>query len=212
MANTLHPWDRQERESSKAFSAFTMFLEAGPTRSAVGVAAKCGKSVSLLWRWSARFSWLERARQWDTFQAAEKTRQLLAKEVDSRLRRSRHGELVEVTGVRAIQQIAADVAAGTRQLSVSEAAQLAAVGSKMDKEAVQSAPNVQVNVGVNIPSSDQLDPDVDDDLGIKVAACYLDRWMKRYPGRPLPAMYQGEDVEHRQAEIRRAMREAGGGQ
>lgn len=214
--NTLHPWDRQATETSKSFAAFSLYLEAGANRSIAGVAEKCRKSASLLWRWSARHAWLERAREFDTFQAAEKSRQLLAKEVDSRLRRARHGELVESTGVRAIQAIAAEVVAGTRQLSVSEAAQLAAVGSRMDKEAVQSAPGVQVNVGVNIQPGDQLDPYVDDATAIKIATCFVDRWLKKYPGRSLPPMSPspGETLTAGQQalEVERAIRIAGGGQ
>lgn len=208
---TVQPWERQSQESAKAFSAFELYLQQCAERSIRKVAQELNKSVALIARWSRRHGWVQRAREWDTFQAAEKTRQLLTKEVDSRLRRARHGEFIESTGMRAVQAIAAEVVAGTRQLSVSEAAQLAAVGSRMDREAVQSAPGVSVNLGVNVGPSDQIDPLMDDELAIKVATCYVDRWMKRYPGRSLPAMYQGETVtrEQREAEITRALREGG---
>lgn len=212
----VHAWEKQSQETSKSHACFMVYLKLGPTRTLSRVAAECTKSESLIRRWSARHGWVARAAEFDAYTAQQQAKALAAKEVESRLRRSRHGELVEVTGVRAIQQIAAEVAAGTRQLSVSEAATLTSVGARMDRDALQSAPAVQVNVGVrvNVAPSDQIDPDVDDELGAKMAACYLDRWMKKYPGRSLPPLYQGEraSAEAREAEIQRTLRAAGAGQ
>ena len=41
----MKPWERQERESDKAFAAFRVYLEMGPKRSLRAVAQKLGKSV-----------------------------------------------------------------------------------------------------------------------------------------------------------------------
>lgn len=50
-------FERQERESSKAFAAFKTYLELGAERSLAVVADKLGKSKTMIERWSRRFDW-----------------------------------------------------------------------------------------------------------------------------------------------------------
>lgn len=50
-------FEQQPRESHKAFAAFKVYLELGPQRSLVAVAAKVGKYRTLIERWSAKFDW-----------------------------------------------------------------------------------------------------------------------------------------------------------
>src|SRR5216684_1111756 len=50
-------FERQARESEKAFAAFAAYLEMGPERSLAAVGQKLGKSKALLERWSAKFDW-----------------------------------------------------------------------------------------------------------------------------------------------------------
>ena len=50
-------FERQERESAKAFAAFKTYLELGPDRSLVLVADKLGKSKTMIERWSRKFDW-----------------------------------------------------------------------------------------------------------------------------------------------------------
>ena len=50
-------FERQPRESEKAFQAFSTYLNMGPERSLAAVGQRLGKSVGLLERWSARFDW-----------------------------------------------------------------------------------------------------------------------------------------------------------
>lgn len=54
------PFERQERESEKAFTAFQLYLNMGPQRSLEAVAGKLGKSKTLLERWSTRHAWVAR--------------------------------------------------------------------------------------------------------------------------------------------------------
>jgi len=51
------PFEQQAHESSKAFAAFTEYLNQGPERSLEAVAQKFTKSSRLIKRWSARFDW-----------------------------------------------------------------------------------------------------------------------------------------------------------
>ena len=48
---------QQPRESDKAFAAFAIYLGIGPERSLATVAAKVGKSKTMIERWSRKFDW-----------------------------------------------------------------------------------------------------------------------------------------------------------
>ena len=50
-------FEKQDRESEKAFAAFSLYLSLGPQRSLAEVAHKLHKSVTMLGRWSAKFDW-----------------------------------------------------------------------------------------------------------------------------------------------------------
>jgi hypothetical protein len=51
------PFEKQSRESDKAFAAFSLYLSLGAERSLAVVAQKLHKSVTMLGRWSAKFDW-----------------------------------------------------------------------------------------------------------------------------------------------------------
>jgi hypothetical protein len=71
-------FERMKGESRAAFSAFVAYRDAGPTRRINVVAAECKKSPSLLYRWSSRWHWQERADAFD----AEMDRRLRAENLD----------------------------------------------------------------------------------------------------------------------------------
>jgi len=50
-------FEQQPRESAKAFAAFKTYLDMGPERSLVAVAAKLDRHASQMERWSAKFDW-----------------------------------------------------------------------------------------------------------------------------------------------------------
>ena len=60
------PWERQERETPKAFDAFVVYRDMDPQeRSGLKVAGIVGKSWSLMQQWSRKYGWVERAAAWD---------------------------------------------------------------------------------------------------------------------------------------------------
>lgn len=64
-ANDIHPWERQEGETPKAWEAFVVYRDLGSSRSLRGVANHLSKGMSLISRWSSRWNWVERAAAWD---------------------------------------------------------------------------------------------------------------------------------------------------
>jgi hypothetical protein len=67
------PWRRiKNKESSKAYEAFCVYRDLGVTRSLNQVVHKCGKSRSLLDRWSSKYRWVERAAAYDEYLEEER--------------------------------------------------------------------------------------------------------------------------------------------
>ena len=62
VAIARRPWDRQPKESPKAFEAFATYRDMAYQRSLAAVGWKLHKSKTLLERWSAAHGWVERVR------------------------------------------------------------------------------------------------------------------------------------------------------
>jgi len=63
-------FEQQPKESAKAFSAFSAYLNMGPERSTQAVAKALAKSEQLVRRWSARWNWVERVQAQGAYIAA----------------------------------------------------------------------------------------------------------------------------------------------
>ena len=61
----LDPWEQQNGEGAKAFEAFCIYRDLGPSRSLAKVAKRLGKSNTLIERWSAAYDWVNRCNAWD---------------------------------------------------------------------------------------------------------------------------------------------------
>jgi len=63
----MNLWERQPNEGSRPHEAFELYLGLGTARSLEKVAQECSKSVSLLRRWSAQWSWVKRVEAHDKY-------------------------------------------------------------------------------------------------------------------------------------------------
>lgn len=77
------PWEKLPRESFKAFQAYAVFRDLGPTRTLPKVAEALSKSLPLIKGWSAKHDWVNRAEAYDMY-------------VDQRYREEREGDLAEM--------------------------------------------------------------------------------------------------------------------
>lgn len=80
------PWEKLPKESSRAFAAFHTYLGLGSERSIEAAGKKVGKCSKVLERWSKKFGWTDRARDYDAHlvrvEEEAKEVQLRAKAVD----------------------------------------------------------------------------------------------------------------------------------
>ncbi len=73
-ARSENSWERQPGESAQAYEAFKIYCELGEERSTRAVGQKCIKSVSLILRWSSKWNWVDRARDYDNELRRQKLR------------------------------------------------------------------------------------------------------------------------------------------
>ena len=64
-SGTEKPWERQPKESLKAYEAFKKYLDLGDERSIRRVAEELHKSYPLIGRWSRTWNWVNRSREYD---------------------------------------------------------------------------------------------------------------------------------------------------
>lgn len=85
-------WERQKGESSQAYEAYNLYQSMGGKRSLAKVAEKLAKSETLMSRWSAKWHWVKRAREYDNKIKAEDIEQ---KQKDVALMFKRQGAIGE---------------------------------------------------------------------------------------------------------------------
>lgn len=98
-------------ETSRAAEAFNEYCLLGPSRSLSKLTVKLGKSsgyTRCLEEWSSRYSWVERAKQYDKERAEEKRRKA---EEDVEAMNQRHALIGTTQQARAIKQIEELIAA-----------------------------------------------------------------------------------------------------
>lgn len=59
------PWERRKDESTQAFEAFKTYLDMGEGRSLRRVEQALNKSHALIGRWSSRYEWMSRIREYE---------------------------------------------------------------------------------------------------------------------------------------------------
>ena len=83
-------WEQQEGETAKAFEAFCVYRDLGPSRSIAKTGQSLGKNRVTLEQWSSKYEWVKRATAWD----AEQDRIARQAQVDEIVKmRKRHAKL-----------------------------------------------------------------------------------------------------------------------
>lgn len=135
-------WERQAGEGMKAFEAFGVYRDLGPTRSGAKVANAQHKSSQLIARWMQMWGWVERAGAWDD-QADRLRRERDQLEADAARRKMREEHLtigrafVQVTaaGLKGFDSDTAEGRAKIAALTASDMARLAEAGVRLELRA-----------------------------------------------------------------------------
>jgi hypothetical protein len=154
------PWLRQPREKDKAWVAFQAFLNMDPPRSVMRLAETDGRPLQMFYNWSSVNRWTERSIHYDGMlqRAADVALVEQRKEMNKR-----HAALAKAMSSKVAARIQTlqpeDLSAGelARWLQVIAMVERLALG-----ESSGMAPDVQVNVGVNV---DQHTEEVVFDIG-----------------------------------------------
>lgn len=121
------PWERQEKESDKAFEAFAIYRDMGPDRSYRKVSEQLGKSETLINRWGSTYTWIERAAAWDN--ELDKENQKEQRKEIAKMRK-RHADLASamlVKAAKALKSIPDD------EIKASDISRMVDVASKLER-------------------------------------------------------------------------------
>lgn len=99
------PWIRQPKESSKAYEAFALYRDMGKERTLPKVADACGKSVSLMNKWSQANRWVERVTAWDDEVDRQAVREHLADIAKARARQRKMAVNMQGAGMEFLKAI-----------------------------------------------------------------------------------------------------------
>lgn len=101
IVGALNPWEKRPSEGGRAYQAFGIYRDMGPSRALKKVAARLRKDPSLIADWSSRHDWVERVEAYDL-------------ELDRRYREAREGQLVDIARRQAAEGVRLQLIAMTR--------------------------------------------------------------------------------------------------
>lgn len=126
-------WERQENESEQAFEAFVVYRDMGPGRSITKVEQALNKARPLIGRWSSKWNWRERCRDYDN----ELQRQELAEKRKAirqmQQRQIQTAVLLQEKAEQALQQLKIE------SISPKDILRFITEGAKLEKEIRQDS-------------------------------------------------------------------------
>jgi hypothetical protein len=126
------PWARQPEETSKAFAAFAVYRDLGPTRSLAKVGRLLGRSTQGMERWSSVDGWVVRVAAWDNEQDRIRRVAANAEIATMAVRQAREGQLMQAKGIKKIADMTDE---DIKLLSIMEATRLVETGVKIERTA-----------------------------------------------------------------------------
>ncbi len=156
----VRAWERQDSESDEAHEAFQAYLELGVKRTLVAAGQVLGKSRQLMESWSAKHEWQRRIRAYSRHESRIVTDRLLAETASMRERQAIQGMNLQH---RAAARVAKMSDAEIAKMSIREVAQLARLGTdierrareisqdELDQQEREDVPSFQVNFLHKVP-------------------------------------------------------------
>ncbi|MGE4583304.1 MAG: hypothetical protein AB7C91_01515 [Sphaerochaeta sp.] len=130
-------WERQEGESSKAYAAFCIYRDYGVDRSIAKVVQMYGEngtSKAQLFRWSSKYSWVQRCNGFDTFTEQQRRKEITAYRQKMSERHAQNARAIQEKALYALKNV------DPSTLSNSELLKYLESGMKIEKEAIGYLP------------------------------------------------------------------------
>lgn len=166
------PWERQEKdgETEINYEAFCIYRDMKANspdkrRTLERVCSECGKSMSLITRWSSKFDWKKRVAAWDDEQdriAREAAQKQMIDEI--RIMRKRQAEAAKIMQIKAIRALSK---MKDEDIKAADVSRLMDIGSKIERlargdvgevieerDGGQATPAVQIYIPDNRRSKD----------------------------------------------------------
>lgn len=129
-------WERQPGESEEAYEAFTDYYK-NPKRSQKKTAKAVGKSEALIYRWSVRWHWTERAREYDNALVREEYMATLDKIRKMNKAQAAIGLLLQKKGQEALEKL------NLKKMSAKDLLQFLIQGTTIERRARLSDVSIQ---------------------------------------------------------------------
>lgn len=120
-------WYRKPRETAQAYQAFELYRDLGPSRSVRLVAEELAKSRILMERWSKRWNWVIRAREYDNFNEHARMQAFHKKRLASIEKQAELGEALREKAHTAV------IALDTSEMDAAVICRMAEVGVKIER-------------------------------------------------------------------------------
>ena len=149
------PWERQPNEGTKPYEAFTIYRDMGKERTLPKVAEKCGKSVSLISRWSQTHSWVERVTAWDDEADRQAAQKQLKDIANARVRQRKQAVKMQLKALQLLESIQEGDAKLSEIVSLmklgmeQERICLGDVGDVIEERNGEAVPSVQIYIPDN---------------------------------------------------------------
>lgn len=130
-------WERQEGESSKAYAAFCIYRDYGVDRSIVKVVQMYGEngtSKAQLFRWSSRYSWVQRCSDFDTFSEQQRRKEISAYRQKMSERHAQNARAIQEKALHALKHVDPSTLTNSELLKYLES------GMRIEKEALGYVP------------------------------------------------------------------------
>lgn len=132
------PWERQPGEGEEAYEAFSLYYKAGLKRSLRKTAESLGKNRALLERWSRRWNWVERAREYDNALVREEYQSTVDSIKKMNKQQASIGLMLQQKGLEALKKL------NISKMDAKELLQFLIQGSNIERRARLSDVNMHI--------------------------------------------------------------------
>jgi hypothetical protein len=128
----VQPWDRQRDEGARAYAAFRIYRDLGPTDRSLSLVAQASeKSLTWMKEWSRRHSWVGRARAWDAENDRIKRAQHIKGLEEMARRHMATGQLLQQRSLRRFAEMTDE---DVKAMTVSETIRLVEIGIRLERQ------------------------------------------------------------------------------